>query len=72
MTFGTALVRAVPNFGRCQERVPTDGIKNFTNVIRGKEGKFRPRAGHKGTDGEYRYSSTLSLTSGLDGGAWIT
>jgi hypothetical protein len=32
--------------------------------------KFRPRRGHQGLDGEYRYSSTLSLTSALDGGGW--
>ena len=29
--------------------------------------KFRPRTGHEGPEGEYRYSSTLSLTSALDG-----
>jgi hypothetical protein len=26
--------------------------------------------GHEGPEGEYRYSSTLSLTSALDGGGW--
>jgi hypothetical protein len=31
------------------------------------KGKVYPRTGHEGTDGEYRYSSTLSLTSELDG-----
>jgi hypothetical protein len=29
--------------------------------------KFHPRIGHKGPEGESRYSSTLSLTSALDG-----
>jgi hypothetical protein len=29
-----------------------------------------PRTGHKGPEGEYRYTSTLSLTSALDGGGW--
>jgi hypothetical protein len=37
-----------------------------------KEGKFRPRTGHEGPEREYRYSSTLSLTSALDEGAWLT
>ena len=29
--------------------------------------KFRPRTSHEGSEVEYRYSSTLSLTSTLDG-----
>jgi hypothetical protein len=38
---------------------------------RGKgKGKARPRTGHEGPEGEKRYSSTLSLTSALDGGGW--
>jgi hypothetical protein len=32
------------------------------------KGKFRPRTGHEGPEGEWRYSSTLSLTSALGGG----
>jgi len=32
--------------------------------------KLRPRTGHKGTEGEKRYRSTLSLTSVLDGDGW--
>jgi hypothetical protein len=31
-----------------------------------------PRTGHEGPEGEYRFSSTLSLTSALDGGGWST
>jgi len=31
------------------------------------KGKFLPRTGHEGLEGEHRYSSTLSLTSALDG-----
>jgi hypothetical protein len=27
---------------------------------------------HEGPDGEYTYSSTLSLTSALDGGGWLS
>ena len=34
------------------------------------EGKVYPRTGHAGPEGEKRYSSTLSLTSALDGGKW--
>ena len=33
-------------------------------------GKGHPGIGHEGPKGEYRYSSTLSLTSGMDGGGW--
>ena len=32
------------------------------------KGKNHPRTGHESLEGEYRYSSTLSLTSALDGG----
>ena len=32
------------------------------------KGKVHPRTGHEGPKGEQRYSSTLSLTSALDGG----
>ena len=35
--------------------------------IKGKRGKVRPRTSHEGSDGEWGYSSTLSLTSALDG-----
>jgi hypothetical protein len=37
-----------------------------------KSGKVHTRAGHEGPEGEQRYSSTLSLTSALDGGGWST
>ena len=33
--------------------------------VKGK-GKVHPRTGHEGPEREYRYSSTLSLTSALD------
>jgi len=36
------------------------------------KGKAHPRKGHEGPDGEWRYSSTLSLTSALDGDGWPT
>jgi hypothetical protein len=33
---------------------------------------FHPRTGHEGSEGEQRYSSTLSLTSALVVGGWLT
>ena len=36
------------------------------------KGKVLPRTGHEGPEGEQSYSSTLSLTSELDGGGWST
>jgi hypothetical protein len=33
---------------------------------------FRPRSGHEGPGAEYVCSSTLSLTSALDGRGWLT
>ena len=36
------------------------------------KGKVQPRTGHESSEGEERYSSTLSLTSALDGGGWST
>jgi hypothetical protein len=40
---------------------------NLTN-IKGKKGEVHPVTGHKGLDWEGMYSSTLALTSTLDGG----
>ena len=37
-----------------------------------KKGKFRPRTGHEDPEREYSYSSTLCVTSTLDGGGWLT
>jgi hypothetical protein len=34
--------------------------------------KFRPKTGHERPEGEQRYSSTLSLTSAVDEGGWLT
>jgi hypothetical protein len=42
------------------------------NVIIDIKGEVRPRTDHEGTEGEWRYSSTLSLTSALDGRVWFT
>jgi len=36
------------------------------------KGKVHPITGHKGQEGKYRYSFTLSLTLALGGGGWLT
>jgi len=42
-------------------------------VGKGKgKGEVHPSTGHEGPKGEYRYSSTLFLTSVLDRGGWST
>jgi len=40
-------------------------------MYKGK-GEVHPRTGHKHPEGKKRYSSTLSLTSALNGGGWST
>jgi hypothetical protein len=53
----------------------TKGHKHSCVVLylhKGKVKKVRPITGHEGPEGEYRYSSTLSLTPALDGGGWST
>ena len=43
-------------------------MKSDCNTSKGKgKGKIHPRTGHEDTEVEYRYNSTLSLTSALDG-----
>ena len=37
-------------------------------LYRKSKGKVHPRTGHEGPQGEWIYSSTLSLTSASDGG----
>ena len=53
-----------------------DVSKNLTAFIfkrqEGVKNKVRPRTGYEGPEGDYRYRSTLSLTSALDGGEWLT
>jgi hypothetical protein len=45
-----------------------DEITVFWDVTPHKgKGKVHPKTGHEGPEVEYRYSSTLSLTSALDG-----
>ena len=36
------------------------------------DSKVQPIAGHEGPEVEHRYSSTLCLTSALDGSGWST
>jgi hypothetical protein len=35
------------------------------------KGTFRSRTGREDPDGEQKYTSTVSLTSALDGGGWL-
>ena len=51
------------------------GVVNFSNLGRVTdkgEGKVHPGTDHEGLEGEKMYSSTLTLTSALDGGVWST
>ena len=50
-------------------------VRLHMTLCKGKgkgKGKVDPRTGQEDSDGEYRYSSILSLTSALDGGGWLT
>ena len=47
-------------------------ITGLPPQTKGNKGKAHPRSGHEGREGEKRYSSTLSLTSALDAGGWLT
>ena len=35
------------------------------------KGNVHPITGHEDPEAEYRYSSTITLTSALDGGMWV-
>jgi len=50
----------------------TTGLPNtkWRAAINISERKVHPRTGHEAPEGEYMYSSTLSLTSALYGGEW--
>jgi hypothetical protein len=56
--------------------MPLVGSYNIQNPIKENKGKgkckLHPVTGHEGPEWEKRYSSTLSLTSALDWGAWST
>jgi hypothetical protein len=51
----------------CAEYHP-NRARNAGNKGKGKgKGKVHPRTGHEAPEGEWKYSSTLSSTSALDG-----
>jgi hypothetical protein len=43
-----------------------------SHLVHINKGKVYPITGHEDPEGEYSYSSTLSLTSALDGIGWST
>jgi hypothetical protein len=45
--------------------------KHTAMLVKGK-GKVHPVTCYEGTEGKQRYSSTLSLTSALNEGGWLT
>jgi len=54
-----------------QNSITTCLSHRFPFYIKHK-GKVHPKTGNEGPEVEQRYSSTLSLTSELDGGRWST
>jgi hypothetical protein len=51
-----------------REKLRNYSLTPFSKLLNNKQrGKVHPITGHEGPYGEYRYSSTLSLTSELDG-----
>ena len=53
------------------ELTARSGLATDKDESKGK-GKVHPRKDHEGPEGEYRYSSTFSLTSALDWGGCST
>jgi hypothetical protein len=49
----------------------TSAETQYSFTTKGKR-KVRPGTGNESPEGKYRYSSTLSLTSALDGDRWST
>jgi len=47
--------------------IVTPGPSEKSSALRDLKGKVHPKTGHSGLQGEYRYSSIISLTSALDG-----
>ena len=43
------------------------GINKYSQIF----DAVHPQTGHEDLEGEQRYTSTLSLTSALDGGGWL-
>jgi hypothetical protein len=53
-------------FGKRDQSIRFKYQKLFGFINKGK-GTVQPKTGHEGPEGEWRYSSTFSLTSALDG-----
>jgi hypothetical protein len=67
------VLRTVCKKDRATNSYTITDLKKYTAVpIIKVKGTVEPRTGHEGPQGEYRYSSTLSLTSALNGGGWST
>jgi hypothetical protein len=61
MEIGAPVVAEMPATCKCLN----------TEKIKGKiEGKLQPRTGNEGLERQWRCSSSLSLTSALEGGGW--
>ena len=68
------------NYAACQDsfwhpNYTDDGLATSLEVQMSAlfiHGKGHPRTYHKGPETEYRCCCTFSLTSALDGGAWLT
>jgi hypothetical protein len=60
-----------PHVTTSSVRVHTRVVCDSRNYVKIQD-KVHPRAGPEGPEGGYRYFSTLSLTSALDGGGWST
>jgi hypothetical protein len=65
---GSSLIRS----GNATCLTGLTALKQCTYDLVKQKGKIHPLTGHEGSEGEYRYSSTLSLTSALNGGGWLT
>jgi hypothetical protein len=50
----------------------TMALRSTQPLTEMSKSEVHPRTSHEGPEGESRYSSTLSLTSALDGGGWLT
>ena len=60
------------NFVRLLVKIQVEEHNKLSNYVYLSLMKVIPKRGNEGTEGEYRYSSSLSLTSALDTGGWST
>jgi len=51
---------------------PTVNKFRVKDVRHNRTSTVNPKTGHEDPEGDYRYSSTLSLTSAIDGSGWST